>query len=516
MPTKLPGLFAALLGCAGVMNAAPVTLTIREAGLAEPLPARVHLLDSSRKPVKPPGLPAWHDHFVCAGSVEVTLTTSDYHAEIERGPEFSSVATNFNVGESATNFIFTVSRIADLARESWWSGETHVHRKPQEAELLMRAEDLHVAHFTTWWNKANPWTTAPLPQGLPVRFDGNRFYHPLGGEDERDGGALLYLDPTAPLDITSGTRHRPSSVAFAKQARERGAKWIDAEKPFWWDFPMWVAHGVVDTVGIAHNHMQRDGVLDNEAWGRPRDRAIYAGPQGNGRYTQDIYYHLLNTALRLPPSAGSASGVLPNPVGYNRAYVQIDGEFTYEKWRDGLKAGRSFVSNGPLLRARANGFLPGHIFRTNGSLQVRLEARLDSRDSIAVVELVRDGRIEQVNLPSLITIQQSGWFLLRAIAGVTNTFRFASTAPWYVELDGKPMKPRRESARFFVDWCRVRIAKLEALAELTAAQKELVLQPWHEAEAFWQDKLSAAGARAGFQLTPERRGSADRLPPAKP
>lgn len=492
MPAKVLGLFAALLGCVRVMNAAQVTLTVREAGRTEPLPARVHLQESSRQPVKPSGSPAWHDHFVCAGSVEVTLTPGEYHVEIEHGPEFSSVATNFTVGGSATNFSFTVSRIADLGREGWWSGETHVHRKLQEAELLMRAEDLDVAHFTTWWNKANPWTTEPLPHRLPVRFDGNRFYHSLGGEDERDGGALLYLDLTAPLDITGGTRHRPSSVTFAKQARERGAKWIDAEKPFWWDFPMWVAHGVVDTVGIAHNHMQRDGVLDNEAWGRARDRTTYAGPQGNGRYTQDIYYHLLNTGSRLPPSAGSASGVLPNPVGYNRAYVHVAGEFTYEKWRDGLKAGRSFVSNGPLLRARANGFLPGHVFRTNGSLQVLLEATLDSRDPVAAVELVRNGHIERVNLPSLITLRESGWFLLRAIADVTNTFRFASTAPWYVEVDGKPMRPRRESAQFFVDWSRERMAKLDALTEITVAQKEELLLPWHEAETFWQDRLTAA------------------------
>lgn len=491
---KLCGLAAALAGCAGVTNAAQVTLTIREAGRTEPLPARVHLTDSSRKSVKPPSLPAWHDHFVCAGSVEVALHSGDYHIEIERGPEFSSVATNFTVGGSATNLLFTVSRIAGLASEGWWSGETHVHRQPQEAELLMRAEDLHIAHFATWWNKANPWTTTPLPQRLPAQFDGNRFYHQLGGEDERDGGALLYMDLTAPLDISGGRTHHPSSVVFAKRARERGARWIDAEKPFWWDFPMWIAHSVVDTVGIAHNHMQHGGVLDNEAWGRPRDRAIYAGPQGNGRYTQDIYYHLLNTGLRLPPSAGSASGVLPNPVGYNRAYVHVDGEFTYKKWCDGLKTGRSFVSNGPLLRARANGFLPSHVFRTRGALQVLLEAKLDSREPVAAVELVRNGQIERVNLPASLAINESGWFLIRAIADVTNTFRFASTAPWHVEVDGKPMPPRRESVQFFVDWSRERMAKLRSYpeAQITSAQKAELLQPWRETEVFWQGKLTAA------------------------
>src|SRR5439155_9501505 len=52
--------------------------------------------------------------------------------------------------------------------------------------------------------------------------------------------------------------------------------------------------------------------------------------------------------LRLPPSAGSASGVLPNPVGYDRVYVHLDGELSYERWWEALRAGRVFVSNGPL------------------------------------------------------------------------------------------------------------------------------------------------------------------------
>src|SRR5204862_2673868 len=115
--------------------------------------------------------------------------------------------------------------------------------------------------------------------------------------------------------------------------------------------------------GIAHNHMQRAGVLANEAWGRPRDKKQFPDPQGNGYWTQEIYYHILNCGLRLPPSAGSASGVLANPVGYNRVYVHLDGDLTHAKWWEGLKAGRVFVSNGPLLRCRANGELPGHIFK---------------------------------------------------------------------------------------------------------------------------------------------------------
>src|SRR5262249_42713342 len=160
------------------------------------------------------------------------------------------------------------------------------------------------------------------------------------------------------------------------------------EKPFWWDVPMWIANDIGHTIGIANNHQHRSGMMDNEAWGRARDRAAFPGPAGNGLWTQQIYYHVLNCGLRLPPSAGSASGVLPNPVGYNRAYVCIEGELTYEKWCEGLRAGRSFVSNGPLLRARANGQWPGYVFSADRPISVQLEARLDSRDPIDRVELV--------------------------------------------------------------------------------------------------------------------------------
>lgn len=479
-----------VLGFVGTLDAAEVSFTVREAGRPQPMPARFHLRDEIGKVIKPPALPAWNDHFVSMGLVDVTLSPGNYRVEVERGPEFTSAVLAFQVTDIETNFSLTLKRIADLAEEGWWSGETHVHREPRDAELLLRAEDLHVAQVITWWNRTNPWRTNALPGKLPVQFDSNRFYHHLGGEDERDGGALLFMDLAAPLEITSGTKHYPSSLIFAQKARQQGAKWIDAEKPFWWDFPMWLAHGVVDTVGIAHNHMHRSGVLDSEAWGRERDREQYPGPQGNGRYTQEIYYRVLNGGVRMPPSAGSASGVLPNPVGHNRVYVQVDGEFTYKKWREGLTAGRSFVSNGPLLRCRANAQFPGHVFENKGPLEIRLEGKVDSRDPLAVLELVHNGHIEKIRLPHRFTLHESGWFLVRATADVTNTFRFASTAPWYVEIGGQAMKPRAEAAQFFLDWSRDRLKKLDSVSAVTPLQKEALLQPWRETERFWADKLT--------------------------
>ena len=476
-----------------VAHAAPVRITVLDQA-GQVMPARVHLQDSTGKPQRHPTLPFWRDHFVCTGRVDIPLPEGNYTFQIERGPEFTAAGGALSASEP-TNITVTLTRITDLVREGWWSGETHVHRPSEDIPLLMQAEDLHVAHVITWWNNTNPWKDKSPPENPLTRFDSGRFFQVMAGEDERGGGALLYLNLPKPLDITGSKREFPSASKYLREARKLPGVHVDIEKPFWWDTPLWVSSGQVDTIGIAHNHMHRGGVLDSEAWGRARNPSEHAGPQGNGRYTQNIYYHLLNCGLRVQPSAGSASGVLPNPVGYNRVWVHCGEEFSWDKWHAGLRAGRTFVSNGPLLRCRANGQLPGHIFRTNTPLQVQFDIKLDSRDKIAALELVRDGNIQPMEMgdrANTVTFQKSGWFLVRAIADPTNTFRFASTAPWYVEINSQPSTVRPESAQFFLDWSRQRMRQLTS-TNLTDLQREEVLSPWKEAEQFWRKKLADAG-----------------------
>lgn len=230
-----------------------------------------------------------------------------------------------------------------------------VHEARVISTSLVKAEDLHVAPVITWWNTRNLWSDRAAPADLLVRLDGNRLYHVMGGEDEREGGALLYFGLRQPIAIAGADREYPSPVRFLDEARKHAGVHVDIEKPFWWDVPVWLATRETDTIGIANNHMARSKMYANEAWGKARDAERLPAPLGNGYWTQELYYQILNCGLRIAPSAGSASGVLPNPVGYNRVYVHLDGELTYERWFEGLRVGRSFVTNGPLLRLRAGG-----------------------------------------------------------------------------------------------------------------------------------------------------------------
>src|SRR5262249_28758213 len=152
-----------------------------------------------------------------------------------------------------------------------------------------------------------------------------------------------------------------------------GDVWTDIEKPFWWDVPLWLATGKMSSIGLANNHMCRGRMYETEAWGKPRFAERLPPPTGNGYWTQQIYYHVLNAGLRVPPSAGRPSGVLANPVGYNRVYVHLGNTMDHASWWEGLRAGRSFVTNGPLLRVTADGKLPGTVFAAGKPIQLELK-----------------------------------------------------------------------------------------------------------------------------------------------
>lgn len=478
-----------------------LAIQVSERGTEGPIPCRLYLKDAGGKAVRAPGLPFWHDHF--AGNVDLALEPGAYTFEVDRGPEYRVATGSFAIREAATETLHVrLDRITNLSAQGWWSGDLHVHRAPEDIALLMRSEDLHMAPVITWWNGRNTWAQHPVPAESRSTFDGNRFADILAGEDEREGGALLFFHLKKPLHLAGSQREYPPPMRFVEQARKQAGAWIDLEKPFWWDTPVWLAFGAVDSVEIANNHMQRSGMYPGEAWGRPRDAGRLLPPRGNGFYTQEIYYQILNCGLRIPPSAGSASGVLPNPVGYNRVYVQAGRQLSFDGWWEALRAGRSFVTNGPLLLVQANDHSPGHVFQSSSGrpMHVDLTARLISRDPVASLEIVRDGQVVST-VPasrvatngSLVSLEfdASGWFLVRAIADVPLTFRFASTAPFYVEVGASKRRVSRSSARFFLDWVRERAGRIK-LAD--SAQREEVLSYHRRAEDFWQKVLDSANA----------------------
>lgn len=158
------------------------------------------------------------------------------------------------------------------------------------------------------------------------------------------------------------------------------------------------------------------------------------------------------------------------------------------------------VTNGPLLRPVVSGQYPGHVFPGEPGDTVLLEPSLNLalRDKINYLEIVKNGEVvHEVRLDEYrnrkgklppVEFFHSGWMLIRAICATGDTYRFASTGPYYVQF-GNEQRISRTSAKFFLDWTEQRIAQIK----LADASEQTELMKYHElARDFWQQKLQQA------------------------
>lgn len=504
------GKFLALVVILAVVGSAPhralaantgdIEIRVVDSETGDLIACRMHLKDQNGKPVKVPKTIYWNDHFVVPGKVILSLRPGAYTFEMERGPEYKLRTGNFLIQRTATdNTTVQMVRFVDMKKEGWWSGDLQVYRPLEDLPLLMQAEDLHVAPVVTWNNKSSVWAKKPLPDDPLVKLDGNRFFHRLAGEDNRAGGGLLLLNLTKPLDVTGAAPEFPSGATIIEQTKAGGG-YIAATEPFAWDLPMWLATGQLDSVMVCNDHLQRDGLANKVEKGKPFDTSKYSDAVAVGRWSLDTYYQLLNTGIRLPPAAGSGSGMAANPLGYNRVYVHCGDDFSYENWFAGLKAGKVVVTNGPMIRPLANGQLPGHVFTAEKgeSVELDISLNLSLREKVDYLEIVQDGKVvHEVRLDKFaaangklppIKFDKSGWVLMRAVTNHPKTFRFAMTGPWYVEIDYQ--KPTtKESAQFFYDWVYERARQLKVD---DPTQREEVLEYHRKARDFWQKRLDEA------------------------
>ena len=488
------GLFVGLLlataaGVAdgGAATTARLVVTVTEPGGGR-LPCRVHL-SVNGKPVYAEGLPRFErdPHFVCTGRFELSLHAGKGHLRIERGPEYCPFATDFDLQAGHTRQLpVELSRWIDMNDRGWFSGDLHVHCPVAYMPLLLAAEDVNVAPVLTHCNQQHFRTSPPYLLEVPERSVASpkpRRFHTLAQEDERAGGAILMLNLRKPVRLEGVVRDHPSGFAYHRLAQEQDGAFIDLEKPFWWEAPVHVALGRVDAIGIACNHFQRQGVMDNEAWGRPRDRAHAPGPLGFAHGVFDLYYRYLNLGYQIAASAGSASGVLASPLGYNRVYVRL-GEFGYAAWFDALRAGRSVVTNGPMLFATVNGKPVGTRFEVGRGEAFLADIELEAmdRDPLARAEIVVGGKVAATFKPQpgdahylrarhRLRIDRSTWLAVRVFEPTRDggkNIRFAHTSPFYITIARQ--RPRDVgSARFFVRWLDQLIA---ATARKQAAARD--------------------------------------------
>jgi hypothetical protein len=251
-------------------------------------------------------------------------------------------------------------------------------------------------------NRAEGWREPPAPHKVTPE----NWLYPLNTEYEifsvggkqHTLGAFLIIGHKTPLDITS-----PPLTAAADWAHREGGL-IDLEKHSWPWSVLLVPVMKPDLFELANNHCWRtefgfhkwtlEAAPDYMKLARDERGLTEWGWIDFGFQT---YYALLNCGYKLAPTAGTAAGVHPVPTGFGRVYVHTgDDSFHYDHWLAALKAGRSFVTTGPLLLAEVDGQKPGHIFQepSRGGMRT-VTGVVHSLAPLERIEIVVNGQIAE-------------------------------------------------------------------------------------------------------------------------
>ena len=202
------------------------------------------------------------------------------------------------------------------------------------------------------------------------------------------------------------------------------------------------------------------------------------------------YYQVLNCGFKIPLTVGTDANA--RPVGKMRTYVKTDLPFTYESWLDGIRKGRTFVTNGPLLKFTVNGKNPG------GTININSDGNNDSYENIEInasafcetpldrLQVVFNGKVifeeanpakeHEIQINTTIFINESGWIALKAFCGDVcdwmDNAPGTHTSPVYIIVDNKQMPADKTCVREIISELEQYIADLPTRAKFENEEQE--------------------------------------------
>jgi hypothetical protein len=314
------------------------------------------------------------------------------------------------IADGQQELTLRLKRLRDLNAEGWFSGDTHVHfLSTQGAQLEARGEDLNVVNLLlSQWGSLFTNTedfvgaAASTPDGRTIVYASqeNR-QHFLGHL-----GLLGLTRPVlpwctdGPMEAELGGTLETTLAHWADECHDQGGTVVLPHLPNPNGEPAaLIATGRVDAVEMIEHH----------------------------QYGHLEYYRYLNSGYRLPLVGGTDRMSNAVPVGLYRTYVRLPRgeEFSYDAWCRNLRAGRTFLSGGPLLSFSVEGREIGDVLvLPRGKTEVEVEARVESIFPVHSLQVVERGRVvaemedrqgaRELRISTRLQVEAPGWLAARA------------------------------------------------------------------------------------------------------
>jgi hypothetical protein len=364
-------------------------------------------------------------------------------------------------------------RFVDMQSLGWRSGDVHMHPNHvhygtymtmQDCLLYAQAEDIRVANLLiSSAQSPHVFDTEYFAAGKPESISTEETMLVVQQEFRNTSamyghmpllGIKTLVEPFFTGEPNSEHwEDYPPNYTIARAAKDQGgavcythpakAPEIPVGPHLAREFAIDLALGVVDALDVLGN-----GDEDGACW---------------------MYYRVLNCGLKCAASSGSDSrmDVLRHAVsGGGKVYVKSDGPLTYPKWVAGYKAGRTFVTNGPMLFLEVNGKEPGSELQLGGPSEVQVTARATSQIPMSAIEVIVNGEVaagakpsmngKQAEIVKTISVPKSSWIAARVSGDghrlvVNDPKLFAHTSPVYCYV-GDSKITSGEDARLVVEW----------------------------------------------------------------
>ena len=430
----------------------------------------------------------------------VSLPDGHYTIVSSGGPEYVPQTTNIRVNANGPReLMVTLERWIDPSRHGWYSGDHHIHaagcshyQNPTEGVLpqdMMRqilGEGLNIGSVLTWGpcyyyqkqfftGQDNPLSTRDRVMRYDLEVSGFPSSHSghlvlLGLKDQDYPKTHRIEDwPSWNLPILKWAKSQGAVTGFAHSGWGLDVK--DREIPSF-EMPAFDGIGANEyIVDVTHP----DAVDFISTVDTPTVSEL------------SIWYHTLNVGFRTRISGETDFPcIYDSRVGLGRTYAHVDGGLTFEGWLNGLRTGRSYVSDGRshLLDFTVDGLEVGRSgseLKMNGARTVKAQLRvaaylnplpneaIRSRPSdqqpywdlerarigttrevpvqlvvngsvVATKNVLADGQLRDVTFD--VAIEKSSWIAVRILSS-------SHTNPAFAIVGGKPIRASRRSA----EWC---------------------------------------------------------------
>jgi hypothetical protein len=400
------------------------------------------------------------------GSCEIRLPAGPVRVVISKGPEYTPLCQELTLAPGKLTLRFELRRWINWRDEGWYSGDVRAHYlTPHGALLEAAAEDLAVVNLLALQDARSD-LSGKVQSQLPniLAFSGQRPVLELPG--------CLVVVNTYNIHPVLGqiallNCHRP--VYPLRFGEAQG--WDNWTVSDWCDqchrkggLVVWTAAGTMDSLhehGEALANLIRGKVDAFETNGLECEAVELYTP---------LWYDLLNAGLQVPLVGASTKESNHQALGEPRTYARLQpGEaFTYKTWIEAVRAGRTCVTNGPLLSLTAQGHDPGAVLDLLAppqTIHVRAEAR--SLMPFELLQLVLNGAVVATapaqGSPATAVLEQdvpvaaSGWLAARCACRPwehpdynptsvpEEPSAFAQTSPVYVRLQGCPPRADRKA-----------------------------------------------------------------------